>query len=126
MGTLFAEVVVCCILWGTLCSLRRANSYLTSMAGLNMSLKRRWHLFYSSKLNQVKALQSVKSQSTNNIYIKPMAPFQEPPKSSKSGNLYTLTGDIYDQVLVVECNNIVVDGGGFTFKEQAAGAPQGW
>ena len=67
------------------------------------------------------SVQSVKSQSTNSIYIRPDGSISGTSEIQHKGNLYTLTGNINDQILVVECNNIVVDGGSFTL--QGAG---GW
>lgn len=67
------------------------------------------------------SVQSIKSQSTNSIYIRPDGSISGTSEIQHKGNLYTLTGNINDQILVVECNNIVVDGGSFTL--QGAG---GW
>lgn len=72
-------------------------------------------------LTSLGTIQCVKSQSTSNIFINPDGSVLGTSKIQHSGNLYTLTGNISDQILVVECNNIVVDGGGFTL--QGAG---GW
>jgi hypothetical protein len=66
-------------------------------------------------------VQGVKSQAANNIYIRSDGSVSGTNKIVHNGNLYTLTGDICDSTLVVECSNIVVDGAGFTL--QGAG---GW
>jgi hypothetical protein len=72
-------------------------------------------------LTGLSAIQCVNSQAPNNIFINPDGSVTGTTQIHRSGSLYTLTGNIYDQVLVVECNNIVVDGAGFTL--QGAG---GW
>jgi hypothetical protein len=72
-------------------------------------------------LTSLGALQCVKSQSTSNVFINPDGSVSGTSDIQHSGNLYTLAGNIYDQILVIESNNIVVDGGGFTL--QGAG---GW
>jgi len=88
----------------------------------NMSLKKKMAIaLILLNLIGLSALQSANSQSSNNIFIKPDGSVSGTTQIQHSGNRYTLTGDIIDQVLVVECNNIVVDGGAFTL--QGAG---GW
>jgi hypothetical protein len=72
-------------------------------------------------LTSLSALQSVKSQTTNSVFINPDGSVSGTTIIQQSGNQYIVTGNIYDQVLVVECNNIVVNGGGFAL--QGAG---GW
>jgi hypothetical protein len=72
-------------------------------------------------LTSLGIIQCVKSQLTNNIFIHPDGSVSGTTKIQHNGNLYTLTDNIYDQVLVIECNNMIVDGGGFTL--QGAG---GW
>ena len=72
-------------------------------------------------LTSLSALQSVKSQTTSNIYINSDGSVSGTTQIQHSGNVYTLTGDIINQVLVVECNNIVVEGGAFTLQ-----GPGGW
>src|SRR5665647_2198563 len=72
-------------------------------------------------LTSLSALQSVKSQTTNSIFINPDGSVSGTTLIQQSGNQYIVTGNIYDQILVVECNNIVVNGGGFAL--QGAG---GW
>jgi len=59
-------------------------------------------------------IQSVKSQSTGNIYINTDGSVSGTNKITHNDNEYTLTEDIYDSTLIIERNNIVVDGGGFT------------
>ena len=72
-------------------------------------------------LTSLGTLQGVKSQSAANIFINPDGSVSGTSLIQHRNNRYTLTGDIYDQTLVVECNNILVAGGGFTL--QGAG---GW
>jgi hypothetical protein len=72
-------------------------------------------------LTSISALQSVESQTTSTVFINSDGSVSGTTQIQHSGNHYILTGDIIDQVLVVECNNIVVDGGAFTL--QGAG---GW
>jgi hypothetical protein len=67
-------------------------------------------------LTSLSALQSVKSQTTNSIFINPDGSVSGTTLIQQSGNQYIVTGNIYDQVLVVECNNIVVNGGGFALQ----------
>lgn len=77
-------------------------------------------------LTSLGIIQCVKSQLTNNIFIHPDGSVSGTTKIQHNGNLYTLTDNIYDQVLVIECNNMIVDGAVSLSKEQAVGAWQEW
>src|SRR5665647_951162 len=90
-----------------------------------MGLKKKVFVLVLLCLTSLGTISDVKSQSTGNIYIHNDGSVSETTKIQHSGNLYTLTGDIYNQVLVVECNNIVVDGGGFTLQGAGGWGPPG-
>jgi hypothetical protein len=66
-------------------------------------------------------IQGVKAQSSSNIYINPDDSISGTPSMQRNGDRYTLTANIHNSPLVITCNNIVVDGGGFSL--QSAG---GW
>ena len=59
------------------------------------------------------AVSPAKPQSTGTIYINADGSFSDPSKIHRSGNVYSLTGDLYGSAIVVECNHIVLDGRGF-------------
>jgi hypothetical protein len=61
------------------------------------------------------------SQSTGAIFINGDGSVSGTNKIQRNGNRYSLTDNIYDSPLVVQCNNIVIDGEGFVL--QGAG---GW
>jgi hypothetical protein len=67
------------------------------------------------------AVNDASSQSTGSIFINGDGSVSGTDKIQRNGNLYTLTDNIYNSPLVVQCNNIVIDGAGFTL--QGAG---GW
>lgn len=67
------------------------------------------------------AVHDVSSQSTGTIFINGDGSVSGTDKIQRNGNLYTLTDNIYDSPLVVQCNNIILEGAGFTL--QGAG---GW
>jgi parallel beta-helix repeat protein len=39
----------------------------------------------------------------------------------KAGNIYTLTGNIFNLTLEIQCNNIIIDGAGYTFQGNGSG-----
>ncbi len=59
--------------------------------------------------------QPIKSQSSGTIYIRPDGSVEGTDKIQRDGNVYTFTGNIYDSI-VVEKDNIVVDGAGYTLQ----------
>src|SRR5690606_26785097 len=59
------------------------------------------------------AAQSVKAQSSGAILIKPDGSVIGADKIQRSGNVYSLTGNLYNLNIIVECSNIVLDGKGF-------------
>ncbi len=60
------------------------------------------------------AAQSVKAQSAGAIFINTDGSVIGADKIQRNGNVYSLTDNIYNLPIVVECNNIVLDGEGFT------------
>ena len=61
-------------------------------------------------------VQPVKSQSLGTVYINPDGSITGTEKIQRNGNLYTLTDNLNNLPIVVLCDNIVFDGGGFTLK----------
>lgn len=61
------------------------------------------------------------AHSSSSIVIKPDGSVVGTNKIQAFGNVYFLLGDLYDSPVIVECNNMVLDGNGFTL--QGAG---GW
>jgi hypothetical protein len=41
----------------------------------------------------------------------------------RNGNIYTLTSDIVEHTLLIDCDNIVVDGNGYSLKGRCVGGP---
>ena len=64
--------------------------------------------------------QPVKSQSSGTIYIRADGSVEGTNKIQRYGNVYTFTGNIYDS-FVVERDNIVIDGAGFTLQGTGSG-----
>ena len=62
------------------------------------------------------AVRETKSQSSATIYISADGSIQGTDKIQRVGNFYSLTDDIYDAPIIVECNNIIIDGAGFTLQ----------
>ena len=58
--------------------------------------------------------QSVEAQSSGAIVIKSDGSVIGADKIQRIGNVYSLTGNLYNLDIVVECNNIILDGKGFT------------
>ena len=115
VGVLFAEHSVP---WGEL----KGTLHFMLLGVDGMSLKKKMAIaLILLCLTGLSSIQCINSQLTNNIFISPDGSVSGTTQIQRNGNRYTLTGNIYDQVLVVECNNIVVNGGGFTL--QGAG---GW
>ena len=67
------------------------------------------------------AVHETKSQSTDAIFINADGSVSGTNKIQRNGNLYSLTDNLYDSPIVVQCNNIILDGAGFAL--QGAG---GW
>ena len=61
-------------------------------------------------------VQPVKSQSLGTVYINLDGSITGTEKIQRNGNVYTLTDNLYNLPIVVLCDNIVFDGGGFTLK----------
>ncbi len=57
-----------------------------------------------------------KSQSTGSILISGDGSIAGTDKIQKNGNIYNLTSSIYGSPIVVQCNNIIFDGEGFTLQ----------
>jgi parallel beta-helix repeat protein len=73
-------------------------------------------VFLVSSLTSLGAIYDAEAQSDGAILISGDGSVSGTDKIQRSGNLYTLTGDISGSNIVVECNNIVLDGAGFTLR----------
>jgi parallel beta-helix repeat protein len=62
------------------------------------------------------AVHEAKSQSDGAIFINADGSIIGTNKIQRNGNLYSLTDNIYDSPLVVQCNNIVIDGAGYALQ----------
>ena len=78
---------------------------------MNKKLVLAFVLVYLTSLTLV---QSAESQSTGAIFIKADGTVSGTDKIQRNGNLYSLTDDIYNSPITVECNHIILDGKGFT------------
>jgi len=54
------------------------------------------------------------------IYIRPDGTVEETDKIQRDGNVYTFTDNIFNQSIIVERDNIVVDGAGYTLQGTGA------
>jgi len=61
------------------------------------------------------------SETAFTIYVNPDGTVSNTDIIQRSGNLYTLTDSLYYTTIVVQCNNILLDGAGFILK-----GPTGW
>ena len=57
---------------------------------------------------------SVTVQAYSAITIKSEGNMEGTDKIQRNGNVYTLTDDIINSTITVTCNNVVLDGSGFT------------
>ena len=64
---------------------------------------------------------SVTVQAYSAITIKSEGNMEGTDKIQRNGNVYTLTDDIINSTITVTCNNVVLDGSGFTLH-----GPTGW
>ena len=78
-------------------------------------------LFVLICLASLTVVSRVKSQSVSTIFINTDGSISGTDAIVHSGNHYELTGNLYNSSIVVLCNNIVLDGGGFTLQ-----GPNGW
>jgi parallel beta-helix repeat protein len=72
-------------------------------------------------LTSLALISNAKSQSAGAILINTDGTISGTNKIQRSGNVYTLTDDIYNSPINVQCNNIVLDGAGFVLQ-----GPTGW
>jgi hypothetical protein len=90
------------------------------LVGVHMNKKIVLALIFVGLISLI-AVHDAASQSTGAIFINGDGSVSGTDKIQRNGNLYTLIDNIYDSAIVVQCNNIVVDGEGFVL--QGAG---GW
>ena len=69
--------------------------------------------------------QPVKPQSSGTVYIRADGSVEGTDKIQRDGNVYTFTENIYDEI-VVERDNIVVDGAGYTVQGTGADDSPPW
>ncbi len=67
------------------------------------------------------AVANVKAQSVSTIFINADGSVSGTNAIQRDGNHYDLTQNLYNSSIVVLCNNIIIDGGGFTLQ-----GPSGW
>ena len=65
------------------------------------------------------AIQGAKSQSNGAIFINADGSVSGTSKIQRSGSLYTLADDIFDSPIIVQCNDIILDGAGFALQGAA-------
>jgi hypothetical protein len=75
----------------------------------------------SSALVVIQFTKSVAAQAYSSITIKPDGSIEGTDKIQRNRNVYTLTDDIINSTITVTCNNVVLDGSGFTLR-----GPTGW
>jgi hypothetical protein len=78
-------------------------------------------VFVAFTLFSLVAIQEVKSESANVIVINNDCSVSDTNAIKRSGNIYSLTGDLYNSPIIIQCNNIILDGKGFTLQ-----GPGGW
>jgi hypothetical protein len=78
-------------------------------------------LFLLICLASLTAVSRVKLQSVSTIFINTDGSVSGTDAIVHGGNHYELTGNLYNSSIVVLCNNIVLDGGGFMLQ-----GPSGW
>jgi parallel beta-helix repeat protein len=67
------------------------------------------------------AIPSVKSEPPHFIVISGDGSVSDKNSIQRSGNFYSLTGDLSNSSIIVRCNNIILDGKGYTLQ-----GPTGW
>jgi parallel beta-helix repeat protein len=77
--------------------------------------------FVALTLFALVVIRDVKSEIAGVIVIKGDGSVSDPNAIQRSGNIYSLTGDLYNSPIIVQCNNIILDGKGFTLQ-----GPKGW
>jgi parallel beta-helix repeat protein len=75
-------------------------------------------LFLSVTLVSFPQIDPVKAEGT--IYIRADGTVEGTDKIQQNGNIYTLTGSIYDKRMIVEKSDIIIDGNGYTLSGQGA------
>lgn len=73
-------------------------------------------VFVFVSLISLTAVNGVKSQTADAIFINADGSVLGTSKIQRDGNLYRLTDNIYNSPIVVQCNDIVLDGRGFTLQ----------
>ena len=73
-------------------------------------------VFVFVSLISLTAVNGVKSQSAGAIFINADGSVLGTSKIQRDGNLYRLTDNLYDSPIVVQCNSIILDGGGFALQ----------
>ncbi len=76
---------------------------------------------FVSIVSLVAVSSSVKAQSVGTVFINADGSVSGTKAIQHSGNHYTLTESLYNSSIVVLCNNIILDGGGFTLQ-----GPEEW
>ena len=56
------------------------------------------------------------------IYIRPDGTVEGTDKIERDGDIYTFTDNIFNQSIIVERDNIVVDGAGYTLQGNGSGS----
>ena len=79
-------------------------------------LKENVFAYFLISLISLSAIPPVEAQSANAIIIKGDGSVLGTDKIHHVGNLYSLTDSVTNVPIVVECNNIILDGGGFTLQ----------
>jgi hypothetical protein len=61
-------------------------------------------------------IREVKSETAGVIFIRGDGSVSDTNAIQRSGNIYSLTGDLYNSPIIIQCNSIILDGKGFTLK----------
>jgi hypothetical protein len=83
----------------------------------------RWLIFAFIALNlfSLMVIPTVKSESPHFIVIYGDGSVSDPNTIQRNGNLYSLAGDLYNSPIIIQCNNAILDGEGYTLQ-----GPKGW
>ena len=107
------------VLWGEL-NARLGHHYLMLMKRTAFTLILIIVLLFSA-LVVIQFTNSVAAHTYSFITIKPDGIIEGTDKIQRNGNVYTLTDDIINSTITVTCNDVVLDGSGFTLR-----GPTGW
>ena len=83
---------------------------------MNRNTKTAFAFVFLVSLTSLVIVHDAEAQSAGAIFIEGDGSVSGTDKIQRNGNLYTLTDNITGMHIVVECNNIILDGAGFTLR----------